>query len=63
MAEKRHESTPAAITPDQIEQIQALARTIRYGSITLVFQDGLLIQIDRSEKIRIQGQGAAAGHR
>ena len=41
------------ITPDQIRQIQELAGTIRYGSITLVFQDGVLIQIDKSEKIRI----------
>lgn len=54
----RQEQTPEgkkqAISPQQIEQIQALADTIRYGSITLVFQDGALIQIDRSEKIRIQ---------
>ena len=41
-----------AITPEQIRQIQELAGTIRYGSLTLVFQDGVLIQIDRSEKIR-----------
>ena len=38
----------------QIQQIQDLASTIRYGSITLVFQDGTLVQIDKNEKIRIQ---------
>ena len=42
-----------AITPSQLQQIQALAETIRYGSITLVFQDGALIQIDKNEKIRL----------
>ena len=47
-------TTGQKITPAQIQQIQELAETIRYGSITLVFQDGVLIQIDRSEKIRVQ---------
>lgn len=42
------------IAPAQLRQIQELASTMRYGSITLVFQDGVLVQIDRSEKIRIQ---------
>lgn len=44
------------ITASQIEQIKELSRNIRYGSITLVFQDGLLIQIDRNEKIRVSRQ-------
>lgn len=51
--EKKTEFQKRGITPSQLRQIQALAETIRYGSITLVFQDGLLIQIDKSEKIRI----------
>ena len=42
-----------AINPEQIEQIQELAKTLRFGSITLVFQDNTLIQIEKSEKIRI----------
>lgn len=41
------------ITPEQVEQIQELAKTLRYGSITLVFQDSALMQIEKSEKIRI----------
>ena len=41
------------ITPEQLQQLQALADTIRYGSITLVFQDGILIQMEKSEKFRI----------
>jgi hypothetical protein len=51
--EKKNEGQQQAITPQQLRQIQELAETIRYGSITLVFQDGILIQIDKSEKIRI----------
>lgn len=41
------------ITGQQLNQILALAQTTKYGSITLIFQDGLLIQIDHSEKIRV----------
>ncbi len=41
------------ITPVQIRQIQDMAKTLRYGSITLVFQDNTLIQIEKNEKIRI----------
>lgn len=42
-----------AISLDQLQQIKEVADSIRYGSITLVFQDGALVQIDKSEKIRI----------
>lgn len=42
-----------AITPAQIQKIQQVASTLRYGSITLLFQDGVLIQIDKNEKIRL----------
>lgn len=42
-----------AITPAQIERIKELAETLQYGSITLVFQNGVLIQIDKNEKIRL----------
>lgn len=51
--EKRIEGQKKAITDTQLKQIQELAETIRYGSITLVFQDGALIQIDKNEKIRL----------
>lgn len=50
--ERKNEEPRRAISEQQLRQIQELAQTIRYGSITLVFQDGVLIQIDKSEKIR-----------
>ena len=42
-----------AVTDQQLRQILEIAKTIRYGSINLIFQDGVLIQIDRNEKIRV----------
>lgn len=42
-----------AIAPDQLQQIEAFANSIHYGSITLLIQDGVLVQIEKNEKIRI----------
>ena len=45
-----------ALTEAQIRKIQEAVKDIRYGTVTLVFQDGRLIQIDRSEKIRLKAE-------
>lgn len=37
----------------QIETIQQLAKQLAFGTITLTFQNGKLIQIEKSEKIRV----------
>ncbi len=42
-----------AISAEQIRQLQNLAQSLRFGTLTLVFQDGKLIQIDKNEKIRL----------
>lgn len=42
-----------AITPEQIERIRTMAEGLQYGTLSLVFQDGVLVQIERHEKIRI----------
>lgn len=52
MLEKDHQ----AITLEQLQQIKEFANSIRYGSITLLIQDGVLIQIEKLEKIRINPQ-------
>ena len=35
--------------------------TIRFGSVTLIVQDGKVIQVDKSEKIRINRSGHIDG--
>ncbi|GEM_PF-266480 len=42
-----------ALSEQQIARIHAIADQIRYGTISLVFQDGRLVQIEHSEKIRL----------
>ncbi len=49
------ESNKPAIGKKQIKLIQEIAEDVLYGSITLVFQNGVLVQIDRNEKMRISG--------
>jgi len=42
-------------------QVREALRTIRYGTVTLVIQDGHVIQIDKSEKVRLKRQGHMDG--
>ncbi|WP_420889652.1 MULTISPECIES: YezD family protein [Fictibacillus] len=36
------------------EQLKEMLNSIRYGSITLIVQDGKLIQIEKNEKVRFK---------
>lgn len=46
----------ATISDEQVESIRLLAQNMRFGTLTLVFQDGKLIQIDKNEKIRLKNE-------
>jgi hypothetical protein len=41
------------LTREDMDKLLNLVETTRYGSITLVIQDGKVIQIERNEKIRL----------
>ncbi|WP_069187721.1 YezD family protein [Alkalihalobacillus pseudalcaliphilus] len=36
------------------EQIKGLLKDLKYGSITLVVQDGKIVQLEKNEKVRIK---------
>jgi hypothetical protein len=46
------------LKPDEREEIfkhlEKMLETLHYGSITLVVQDGKIIQIEKNEKVRLQ---------
>ena len=45
---------PAAAPPAlPLEAIQEAVKSIRYGVVQLIIQDGRVIQIDKTEKIRL----------
>ncbi len=37
-----------------LEMLENLLGTMKYGSITLIVQDGKIIQIDKTEKYRLK---------
>jgi hypothetical protein len=42
-------------------EVREALREIRFGTVTLVIQDGHVIQLDKSEKIRLHRQGHIHG--
>ena len=50
---------PASLdrTRDAMDRIQTALRGLRYGTVTAVVQDGIVVQVDRTEKIRIEKRG------
>jgi hypothetical protein len=43
-------------TDDEIREIAASLRGLRFGSVNIVIQDGVIIQIDRTEKKRLRNR-------
>jgi len=42
------------LSPEDLKRLLDLVKTVRYGSVTLVIQDGKVIQIDKNEKTRLK---------
>lgn len=53
MSKLNHLEEKPPISEEQMQKILEMAKTLQYGTITLVFQQGQLIQLDRSEKVRV----------
>jgi hypothetical protein len=46
-------------TDEELREIAASLRGMRYGSVSIVVQDGVIIQIDRTEKKRLRNRREA----
>jgi hypothetical protein len=42
-----------------LQQIEASLRDLRYGALTLVVQDGVIVQVERTERHRYRRQHGA----
>ena len=51
---------PAEISEEELLEIRDSLRGLRYGSVQIVVQDGVVIQIDRTEKRRLRRDDATA---
>ncbi len=52
-------------TPFPLAAIEAAIRGIRYGEVTIIIQDGRVVQIEKTEKVRldsIRSRGRSFGH-
>jgi hypothetical protein len=52
-------STDIDESRDAHDRIIAALRGLRYGSVTAVVQDGVVVQVDRTEKFRVDRQETA----
>ncbi|HAN98763.1 MAG TPA: DUF2292 domain-containing protein [Planctomycetaceae bacterium] len=41
--------------PAAIERVVEALRELRFGSVNILVQDGVIVQIDRTEKVRLRG--------
>ena len=39
---------------EALNEVRRLVGELKYGSVTLVIQDGVVVQIERQEKIRLK---------
>jgi hypothetical protein len=44
-----------------LARVAAALRGLRYGSVTAVVQDGVVVQVERTEKIRLAGRDGRGG--
>lgn len=42
------------LNSSQAEALEKMLKDMKYGSITLIIQDGKVIQIDKTEKVRFR---------
>ena len=58
MEHAREDGPPAALALERanqtLDRIQAALRGLRYGTVTAVVQDGVVVQVERTEKIRLE---------
>jgi hypothetical protein len=47
------EETKAALDEGSVQQLNEILATLRHGSLTLIIQNGKVVQIEKNEKIRL----------
>ena len=51
LPQESHDGLP--ISPALLQELRRALRSIRYGTIELVIHDGRVVQLERTEKIRL----------
>jgi hypothetical protein len=54
MAEgKENRDLPAALDENSLRELNEVLASLKHGSVTLVIQNGRVVQIEKNEKIRL----------
>jgi len=66
MSPKQNAESPAQHSADMkrggdLQQIRDALRRLRFGSIKVIVQEGVVVQVDRTVKTRLQRPNVAAG--
>ena len=43
-----------------LEQVRSALRGLKFGSVNVIVQDGVVVQIDRTEKVRLKNSPRSA---
>jgi len=54
MGEKNFLLDNSTLSEENLKRLLELLKTTKYGSVTLVVQDGVVIQMERNEKLRLK---------
>ena len=61
--EKLREEVPALERGQEaLDRIHSALRGLRYGTVTAVVQDGVVVQVERTEKIRLERRVGRGRH-
>jgi hypothetical protein len=53
-ADAQSETPRNALTPEALAQLMDSLRGLRYGVVSIIVQDGVIVQIERTEKRRLR---------
>ena len=57
------EDSDVAERDEALDRIEAALRGLRFGTVTVVIQDGVVVQIERMEKLRLDTRRPGASGR
>lgn len=44
----------SVVSEEDLKKLLQILKTVKYGSVTLVIQDGKVVQIEKNEKMRLK---------
>lgn len=49
----KNDKSNIGISKENLDNLKEMLKFIKFGSVTLVIQDGVVVQIEKNEKVRI----------